>query len=92
MPFGLDKVFHAAAYACLGLLIVRARDRRMGLPEMLAWLLLGAAFGAVDEWIQRSTPGRTPAASDWVADVVGFGMALMGGPWVWSRPILRVLA
>lgn len=32
---------------------------------------LGGLYGALDEWHQSFVPGRTPDATDWLADVAG---------------------
>ncbi len=67
-----DKLGHAALYAVLGLLIMRAMraQARRVWPAVVA--LAGVAvFGAVDEWHQRLVPGRSTELADWLADMVG---------------------
>ena len=36
-----------------------------------------AAFGALDEWHQRFIPGRSTAASDFVADIAGGAVGVL---------------
>jgi len=61
----LRKLAHAAIYAVLGLLLVRAW-RRSG-PSLLA----GVAFAASDELHQHFVPGRVGAPLDVAIDTVG---------------------
>jgi len=37
----------------------------------MTFILVGAAYGALDEWHQSLVPGRDPSVGDWVADAVG---------------------
>lgn len=80
-PFpGADKLTHAFMYAVASYswrrAIVATRDS-------VTWKVVGAValLGALDEWHQRSVPGRSADVFDWVADVVGawLGVAL----WHW---------
>ena len=66
---GLDKVVHFSLYAVLGWLLARATGARGG--RTLAWALVMAAFGAVDEWHQHFIIGRAPELADWLADAAG---------------------
>lgn len=68
---GVDKIVHFVLYGVLGLLIARALDRRGVARAALLAILIGASFGAVDEWHQRFIAGRSPSAADWAADVAG---------------------
>ena len=61
----LRKLGHAAIYAVLGLLLVRAWRR--GAPSFLA----GVAFAASDEVHQHFVPGRVGAPLDVAIDTVG---------------------
>ena len=48
-------------------------------PMRLAWLwawLIAVAFGAVDEWHQSFTPGRTTELIDWLFDALGAAAAV----------------
>ncbi|HZG65968.1 MAG TPA: VanZ family protein [Herpetosiphonaceae bacterium] len=77
------KAAHAAGYAVLALLIERALARpRHG--RLLA-LLLTALYGLSDEYHQSFTPGRSPDAGDWLADVLGAVAAL----WLFRRDYWR---
>jgi VanZ family protein len=79
MPGGpwwrFDKVIHAAVYAILGLLLVRAF--RLGPPRLAPWpaalaaAALAILYGVSDELHQSFTPGRDASMMDAVADAVG---------------------
>lgn len=68
-----DKVAHAAVFGLLATLV-----HRNGFPPRQAWLpvLLVSLFGALDEWHQSFTPGRSVEVADWVADTVGAALAV----------------
>lgn len=83
-----DKLQHSGAYLVLGLLIFRASG--MMPPARLypaaaspyAWaLLLGALYGASDEFHQKFVPGRSMDAHDWLADITGIAVGL-GAIWI----------
>jgi len=78
---GVDKLAHAGAYGLLGLLVARAAGARS------VWLpaLAGLVWGALDEWLQASVPGRSSDLLDIAADTIG---ALLGG-WVAIRTAAR---
>jgi VanZ family protein len=40
-------------------------------------LIIGAGYGALDEWHQSFVPGRDANLGDWMADVVGVMLGLM---------------
>jgi VanZ family protein len=85
--YGLDKVLHATEFWVFGALLVRAFARR----RPLVLIGVGAAAGAVDEWIQRSVPGRSASVYDWIADVTGVLVAVWVAPKIWSRaPLSRL--
>lgn len=79
----VDKGIHAAEYGVFGLLAARTVDllgsRGPGLAAGMA-VLLGACYGASDEFHQRFVPGRDCDGWDLAADVVG--SALGGLAWV----------
>jgi hypothetical protein len=71
----LRKLAHAAEYAVLGLLLVRAIGN--------AWLAvaLGIAYAASDELHQHLVPGREGAVLDVLIDSVG----VLAGVLAWRR-------
>ena len=74
MPYlfdGSDKVVHAGLYAVMGMSLGFGRIRDPVPPPHLVLILVGALYGATDEWHQVFVRGRSPDWSDWVADVVG---------------------
>ncbi len=70
----LDKIVHFIAFG-IGAFGTAWAARRSGLGRGAAQLLsiiAIAAFGAIDEWHQLSTPGRTGGdLFDWLADCAG---------------------
>jgi VanZ family protein len=70
---GLDKLFHALAYAGLAFLLaaVAGLFGRFSWRGYLVVLLLIAGYGALDEAVQALVPGRTADRLDWLADMVG---------------------
>ena len=71
---GADKVLHFGAYALLGLLLAFAAHRSALHPAVAA--VLGALYGASDEFHQSFVPGRSPDIRDWVADALGVCFAV----------------
>jgi len=71
IPF--DKVAHFCVYGVLGALLAGAIAR--GLLDwrtvLVLAVIIGAAYGASDEFHQRFVAGRDPAVDDWIADCVG---------------------
>lgn len=69
----LDKLVHFGLYLGLGLTLGRAAriSGFTGGLVLLALLLAGVAFAAVDELLQNWVPRRVPQMADWLADVAG---------------------
>lgn len=85
MPYGADKVAHAAAYAILALLVCRAAgDRGTGTLVLIA--LSCAAYGVFNEIHQAYVPGRYPSGWDAVANAVGASATVLLWP-RFRRPI-----
>ncbi|MSQ61575.1 MAG: VanZ family protein [Dehalococcoidia bacterium] len=85
-----DKLQHAAVYAVLAFLTLRAAAAlpRLGrFPTLLLVLTLvwAALYALSDEWHQSFVPGRDASALDWLADVVGAAMALPALRWLRRR-------
>lgn len=76
-PFaGADKLTHAAMYGAAAYSwrrAIRARGARV------TWLVAAgvALLGGVDEWHQRSVPGRSAELLDWLADGLGAGAGVL---------------
>ncbi len=69
-----DKLLHAAAYAVLAVLSVRAFQGGFRAPRRGAALAAGAfatAYGGLDEYYQMFVPGRSADPLDLLADAVG---------------------
>ena len=74
MPYvfaGGDKLVHAGLYAVLGMALGFGRVRSPMPPPHLVLILVGALYGATDEFHQTFVRGRSPDWADWLADVVG---------------------
>lgn len=83
-----DAVVHAMVYAVLGATLAHGRFYgARGVPHAIM-ILIGAAYGATDEWHQSFTPGRVPAVDDWFADVAGVVLGY-GGAWLLAQAVLR---
>jgi len=79
---GQDKLFHAAVYAVLGILVTGTlRPERGSGSRRQVWLAaaLVAGYGILDEFHQSFVPGRSAEFFDVVADVAGglLGIAIM---------------
>jgi VanZ family protein len=73
-----DKLAHTLEYGGLGFLLVRAFRTRPALGPVAGGLLalaIGLAIAGGDEIYQRSIPGRTSSADDWLADGAGLVFA-----------------
>ena len=76
----LDKVAHAGAFAGLAFLLTwlgRAAGGR-GWKLFLGVLGLAAAYGIFDETTQALVRDRTPDVFDWLADMVGTVLGMIG--------------
>ncbi|MEF8793979.1 VanZ family protein [Thiohalorhabdus sp.] len=81
-PFeGADKVGHIAAYFVLGVLGAGAVARiRPDWPRPVVGsmaLVVGALFGALDEFHQSFVPGRRMSMEDWLTDLLGLALAVI---------------
>jgi VanZ family protein len=80
--FGLDKLWHALAYASLAAAALWAwlpqvnKRPRQGLGAILLFCLL---YGISDEFHQSFIPGRNASPADRAADVLGAALFL----WCW---------
>ena len=75
-PLGLDKVFHAAIFFVLCILLNRAfryQDRAplLATHRLFLSLLVVIGYGITNELLQTLVPGRSPEYGDAVADAVG---------------------
>jgi VanZ family protein len=78
----LRKIAHAAEYAVLGALLLRAIGRE--LPAVV----IGIAYAVTDEVHQAFVPGRQGAALDVLVDAVG----VLLGVYVLARAARRAVA
>ncbi len=81
-----DKVQHVAAFAGLGALATWSQ----ALPSTRLRLVFLVALGAGIEVLQGFTPERTPAWSDFFADLLGLALAYpLARLGVWAWKLLR---
>lgn len=74
-----DKVLHAAGYAGLGLLALRAFHGGFASPRVAPTLFAASTvilWGISDEFHQSFVPGRDASARDVIADAIGFAIAV----------------
>lgn len=70
----IDKAYHFAAYAAMGVLWVRAMSPKEGPKSPRAAVIAGAAafiFGALMEMLQSFVPERTPDVIDAIVNGAG---------------------
>jgi VanZ family protein len=72
-----DKLIHASAFFCLGLLLYTAFWVRGGKISGIWWkvLLILMVYGAFDEWTQQFV-NRFTDVDDWMADSLGAAIAV----------------
>ncbi len=80
--FGMDKVAHFIAYAVLSfsvsLCFPQESFRKAFWRTAVAIFLITVLYGALDEFHQSFVPGRDTSVWDWLADVVGAGVGVIG--------------
>ncbi len=78
---GVDKLAHAAAFLVMALLFMRSL--RLAWPGVgdrsSRWsaALAASTLGALLEVFQLAVPGRSAEWSDWIADTIGAGLAVL---------------
>jgi VanZ family protein len=77
LPAGADKLVHGGLYSMLGLSLAWGWARTGFAGSTVLLLIIGAGYGALDEWHQSFVPGRDANLGDWMADVVGVMLGLM---------------
>lgn len=88
-----DYVLHAAEYAGLSLLSVRALAKRLfsgvSAPPVAGGVAIAILYGLGDEWHQLHVPGRDGSLGDVVADGAG---AVLGGAFLAAISALNGIA
>src|SRR5262245_56324148 len=88
LPDGTDKQLHAALYAGLGALLVRAIGGGWGQhvtrTTVALAVVIAACYGVTDEIHQHFVPPRQVEALDVVADTIGAAIASLS-LYAWSR-------
>ena len=70
-----DKIYHAGAYFIMAVFAWRTFRHAFARPWAIVLVFCGL-YGLSDEWHQAFVPGRDSDVSDWLADIVGAGLAL----------------
>jgi VanZ family protein len=78
IPGGYSVYGHLAEYAVLATLVVFAERRRGLVVAGVVALAVCALYGASDELHQAFTPLRTPDPVDWLTDVAGACIGILG--------------
>ena len=74
----IDKVGHFLIFGLLATFVMRIpKMYLLGWRGALASALIVIAYGAVDEWRQSYTPGRSVEISDLIADALGASIAVL---------------
>lgn len=73
-----DKLYHAGAYAIMGLLAWRSFRHFTGSSIIRALLSIAfcSLYGLSDEWHQSFVAGRESDSADWLADTSGAALAI----------------
>jgi len=82
---GQDKLFHALAYATLGIVLLASRTPSIGgftPPQIRDSILIASLYGISDELHQYFVPGRNADVWDWVADTLGAVIAVSLLAWL----------
>lgn len=79
-----DKVVHAGLFAVMATLLAMSR-KTLSWRWLACCLLLTMLVGLLDEVHQHFLPGRSADVSDWVADSLGAGVALLVLKWAERR-------
>jgi hypothetical protein len=68
-----DKLVHAALFAVLALLVLRAIRAAGPIPwvHRTMVVLVATLYGGLTEWVQAGIPARTASWGDFVADLLG---------------------
>lgn len=73
-----DKVGHFFIFGLLATSLLRTPPFRDGRwRQLLATVLIISIFGALDEFRQSFTPGRSVEFADWIADTLGAILAVI---------------
>jgi VanZ family protein len=74
-----DKLHHAGAYFIMAVLAWRCDKHLIRSPIILALANLSfcSLYGVSDEWHQSFVAGRTTDITDWAADTIGAGLAVI---------------
>ena len=77
LPADTDKLVHGGLYLILGLSLAWGKARIGSGVPVVVLLLMGVAYGALDEWHQSFVPGRDVSVGDWAADSIGVMLGLL---------------
>ena len=77
LPGGADKLVHGGLYLILGLALAWGKARTGFAGPVIVLFIIGAGYGALDEWHQSFVPGRDVSVGDWMANGVGVMLGLL---------------
>ena len=89
--FSYDKLLHFAVFGLLATIVLRIPYFfNKGWKGVLIAVLLVSGYGAMDEFRQSFTPGRSVDFKDWLADTSGAILAsIFYFKWRWYHRILE---
>jgi VanZ family protein len=86
-----DKIAHLLVFGLLATAVLRIpRFFNKGWPGVCITIVLISLYGALDEYRQSFTDGRTVEFDDWIADTLGAILASIAYfKWHWYRHFLE---
>lgn len=82
---GLDKLVHGGLYLVFGFTLAWGKWRTPARAHSAVLILVGAAYGLLDEWHQTLVQGRDASLGDAVADALGVLLGFMVFTWLAAR-------
>jgi VanZ family protein len=80
-----DKIVHFLLYLAFGALLAWPRHiGGRGIPHSVL-IVIGVAYGGLDEFHQAFVPGRSPDIEDWFADTAGVMAGYVASTWWLAR-------
>ena len=82
---GADKLVHGGLYLVFGLTLAWGKWRSPARARSAVLILVGVAYGLLDEWHQTLVPGRDASLGDAVADALGVLLGFTVFMWIAAR-------
>lgn len=87
----VDKVAHFCVFGLVATAVLRTPALKgCRKRDIICALLITSGYGALDEFRQSFTPGRSVEFDDWLADTLGALVAVLTyAKWTWYRNLLE---